>query len=447
MVRKRQPKWVETFRDSVADAGFGDGWSLIERNDKVQVQHSWLEPGGNRRKSTAMLPIPWDKGQTKEVIEALELITGAMKEGKTLKEAAALYAKRDTAGSEPGGGVDWDSAFELWKKSKLADAGGLISEERGFYKNDGNRWKWIRIAMQERPPENASQIFEMATYSAKKDATGAWIKLPPGGAGRQKKVQTVNQFLSYCRDELGFDVRWHPPRNYTKFIGTKPKAASTGVRQKHKKDAIPEWAIKPLMDAFPNTEFGRRWWLAIGLLACFGLRPWELKFLEVEGEFLRVTEGKKNQKQAEPRLCVGLDPQGMPGLSQKLLVQLACGEPGLPPMGSHPDMTACRVNYYLEHMRDGYWMQLKKEAKARGEVLAAYSFRHRYADALDSAGFNDRHSSQFMGNSRETFVKHYGNKAREEELIAAASAVLKPKPAQVVSDIYAPVLKSLPSAS
>jgi len=29
-----------------------------------------------------------------------------------------------------------------------------------------------------------------------------------------------------------------------------------------------------------------------------------------------------------------------------------------------------------------------------------------------------------MGNSRETFVKHYGNEAREDELKAAADALL-----------------------
>ena len=238
-------------------------------------------------------------------------------------------------------------------------------------------------------------------------------------------MQTINQLLSFCRDELGFEERWHPPRNYTKFIGTKPKASAAGVKQKNKKDAVPEWAIKPLLESFPDTQQGRRWRLAIGLLACFGLRPWELRFLEVEGNYLRVTEGKKNQKQSDPRICVGLDPQGMPGLSQQLLVQLRSGEPGLPPLGSHPDMSASRVNYYLAHMPAGYWMQLKKEAKAKGEVLASYSFRHRYADALDAAGFNDRHASQFMGNSRETFVKHYGNKAREDELRATAEALLQ----------------------
>ncbi len=50
-------------------------------------------------------------------------------------------------------------------------------------------------------------------------------------------------------------------------------------------------------------------------------------------------------------------------------------------------------------------------------MLASYSFRHRYAYAADEAGFNDRMTSKLMGHSRETFVKFYGDKARDEELL------------------------------
>ena len=40
-------RWVQTLRDSVADAGFADGWSVLNRNGKVQVQHY----GTNARES------------------------------------------------------------------------------------------------------------------------------------------------------------------------------------------------------------------------------------------------------------------------------------------------------------------------------------------------------------------------------------------------------------
>lgn len=405
--------WVETMRNAVAqDKRFQNGWSLLERNGKVQVQHSWLEPGGKRRKAAAMLPIKWE-GSLIDVLKALDFIHGAMDKGLALTDAAKLYSRRDADGE--GAGIDWDSAFQSWKASKV---GGAVENGRLFDKNDGSRWRWIRTAMQEKPPQNASQIFEYATLSAKKDEAGNWIPLPQGSQGRRKKVQTVNQFLTHCRDELGFEARWHPPLNYTKFIGV----AATPVANRNRKDHITDPQIQALLESLRTNEAGRRWRLALGLLACFGLRPWELNYLEVDGHFLRVTRGKKNQKLAEPRIVVGIDPEGMPGLSQQLLLELSTGTTRLPALGGHHDQTGNRVNEYLSTCP--YWVQIKEEAKQAGKTLASYSFRHRWAFAADSRGFNDREASKFMGNNRDTFVKHYGNKADEDELKAAALRVL-----------------------
>lgn len=419
---KRQPAWVNTFRDSVADAGFADGWSLIERSERVQVQHSWLDPEGVRKKATAMLPIAWKKGCTADVIEALKFISVSMVKGNTLKQAVAVYVQQGQSADESG--LGWDAAWERFKQHKITND---VSDERRFERNDGHRWKWIRQAMEGVAVQNASQLFELATYSAKADEKGAWIVLPPGAAGRKKKVQTVNQFLTFCCEELGWDAdRWMPPRNYTKFIGKKAStAAGDGAAYVGRKmDAIPEAAIKPLLESFPDTPTGRKWRTAIGLLACFGLRPWKLHIIEVDNGWLRVTQGKKNQKQSEPRIVAGLDPEGMPGLSQQLLAELVVNgiRASLPGIGTHPDQTACRCNYQLERMP--YWRELKATCKAKGEQLASYSFRHRYAYRADEVGFNDRDASQFMGNKRETFVKHYGNKSGEDELRAKALRVL-----------------------
>ena len=77
---------------------------------------------------------------------------------------------------------------------------------------------------------------------------------------------------------------------------------------------------------------------------------------------------------------------------------------------------------YLKHQP--YRRNLRAEAEKKGEVLAAYSFRHRYAYAADRIGLNDREICQFMGNNRMTYVQHYGTNARESELMAAAERVL-----------------------
>jgi len=364
-----------------------------------------------------MLPIAWERGCAAEVITALGTISGAMLQGRTLKDAVKVLGQRIDSAD---GGLDWDAAWEQFKRSKV---GGVVSEERGFESEDGARWKWVRKVMEEKTPQNATQLLEFATLSAKKDADGDWIELGPGTEQRRRKVQTIRQFLIFCRDELGFEERWHPPASIKRFVGVAPRAATLGKKQKNKKDAVPEEALKPLMESFRDTKAGRSWRLAVGLLICFGLRPWELKFLEVEGSFLRVTEGKRNsRRQSNPRIVMGIDPLGMPGLSQQLLLELSTGSTKLPGLGTHSDHVGNLTNNYLEGQP--FWRELKASAAAKGEVLASYSFRHRYAYAADRIGLNDREICQFMGNSRATFAAHYGTNARESELMAAAERVL-----------------------
>lgn len=379
----------------------------------VQVQHSWIAPGGERQKTAARLPIEWKRGCTNEVINALHFIKRAMGQGKTLQAAVANLkeAKPQTADDVS---VDWDQAFANWRKWKVES--GACSTHRSFDIAHGARWRHTLEAISGHP-QNACDLFEAATLSCSFGDDGERLPLKPGSQGRRVKLQTVNAFLTHCCAYEGFDDRWRPPADYAaRYLGRSD--------EKTQRYGIPEAAIKPLMESFRDTAIGRRWRLAVGLMICFGLRPWELRHLEVDGEFLRVTKGKRNsQKTTDPRICVGLDPEGMPGLSNELLVALRCGEPGLPPLGNIPGNTAGRVREYLRGIP--FWVQLKKDCASRNEDLSPYSFRHRYAFELDRRGFNDREASSFMGNTREVFARHYGDKAREDELKAAADAVLR----------------------
>lgn len=67
----------------------------------------------------------------------------------------------------------------------------------------------------------------MAKFFAKKDATDARIKLPPGSPGRRKKVQTVNQLLNFCRDKLEFEDRWQIEVGFLACFGLRPWALSS----------------------------------------------------------------------------------------------------------------------------------------------------------------------------------------------------------------------------
>ena len=137
----------------------------------------------------------------------------AMLQGRTLKDAVKVIG-RQTITTD--GAMDWDAAWEHFKRSKV---GGAVSDEYGFNRSYGMTWNSLRAAIERESPENASQFLQYATNSSKKDAHGGWIPLPQGSAYRRRKVQLVKAFLELCRDELGFEERWHPPANTKKFAG------------------------------------------------------------------------------------------------------------------------------------------------------------------------------------------------------------------------------------
>ena len=198
-----------------------------------------------------MLPIAWERRCAAEVIVALNVVQKAMANGRTLKDAVKVIGQQATTAD---GGMDWDAAWEQFKRAKV---GGAVSEEHGFNRSYGCTWKYLRMAIEEQSPQNASQLLQYATYSTDKDADGNWIPLLQGTSYRRRKVQTVNQFLSFCRDELGFEERWHPSASTQKFIGVTPRAAVTCKKQKNKKDAVPEAALKPLMESFHDSAPGQ----------------------------------------------------------------------------------------------------------------------------------------------------------------------------------------------
>ncbi len=63
------------------------------------------------------------------------------------------------------------------------------------------------------------------------------------------------------------------------------------------------------------------------------------------------------------------------------------------------------VGTYLK--RRAAWKQLKEEAKNQGEVLTAYSFRHRYAKASHALGLPIANIAQAMGHTIEVHLTSY----------------------------------------
>ena len=76
-------------------------------------------------------------------------------------------------------------------------------------------------------PENACELFQAATLSATVGDDGQPLMLEAGSVQRRKKLQTVNQFLTFCCEYEGFAERWKPPVDYTdRYLGRSDKTLS-----------------------------------------------------------------------------------------------------------------------------------------------------------------------------------------------------------------------------
>ena len=153
-------------------------------------------------------------------------------------------------------------------------------------------------------------------------------------------------------------------------MGAKPAAHASRDDSTPIKDA----QLTRLIEGIPDA----RWKLAVQLMACFGLRPVELKYIRPTEDGARLYCGycKRTAKgSTKPREIVGIDPAGHPGMSIQLLAQLSAigrvrGATELPPLGNNDRATASAIDTYL---RRPVWMALGSRWSSN-----FYSFRHGY---------------------------------------------------------------------
>ena len=409
-------KWVQALRTTIKSEGFRDGWSVMDRRGRVQIQRSWLTADGSRQRRGISTRINWAPGCTIAVVEALNKLRAALDKGLSLDDAAALLITEDaTASTHQRTGIDWSSALVKWRHSKIS--ANDVSEET-FDANDGRRRTHVLKRVAAVQPENGNAFARLAPINPNGE------EYSPSSRERKAYVDAVFQFLDFCVEELGFDDKWAPPSTRKKLKGKSSEKTPSTAANAGKSIPLPETAIKPLMESFPTDAAGKRWRLAIGLILCFGLRGVELNYLRFRDGQLWCDYVKRTHKgETKKRLLIGVDPADMPGLSDQLVAELISGETKLPPLGSSDSAASSAISTYLR--RRPQWNQLKASAVAAGRRLSVYGLRHRYSKALDAAGFKSRTSAVLMGHSRHTFETHYADgELNPLELLAQAAKLL-----------------------
>jgi integrase len=320
-------------------------------------------------------------------VRVQEIRTRMESQGLGLREAADLLQAPAAAVT---GAIDWPDLVERFRKHKVEDTGDVAAATfEAVYRPVMVQ---INTTMVTKPIPRDGR----ALLAALRDRYGG----EPGSRGRQIRIQHAAQLLRYAVKELGHPDRWLPPDDLVAFVGKRPKGSS-----RNPATPVKDHQLVRLLEGIPDP----RWRLAVGLLACFGLRPVELKYCRVTGDKLYVGYEKRTARgSSKPGEVNGLDPVGMPGESVRLLRLLESGLIELPPLGNSDRATAMAIRQYLE--RRPAWRALKGEAAAAVGKLSPYSFRHGYAlRAHELYGLSPRTTAALMRHSLLTHSAHYGH--------------------------------------
>jgi integrase len=312
-----------------------------------------------------------------------------------------------TAGASSNGdaSTDWQVVVQRFEKHKVSDAGATKPTTWARMYGPVMRQLLEVMAGSPRPCTGRDVLAGL------RDRYGG----EPGSQGRRLRMQYSTQLLRFAVQHCGAPARWLPPEDLGEFTGTKrtSQAASTPITDQQ---------LVRLLEGIPDA----RWRLAVGLMACFGLRPVELRYCRpsADGKRLVVSYSKATAKgSTKPREVVGIDPVGLPGLAAQVLGQLTLigkvpGATTLPPLGPRDGTTGQAVNVYLQRRK--VWQALREQAASVGEELSSYAFRHGFAlRAHEAAGLSTRVAAALMGHSLATHQKHYGRWTDNDTITAA----------------------------
>ena len=149
--------------------------------------------------------------------------------------------------------------------------------------------------------------------------------------------------------------------------------------------ALQDSEILKLLAALPNTTMGRRYGFAFQLMATYGLRADELRYLQVRNQeselWLRSrrhgTEQRGHTNESDKLEALPIvDVDGIPQ-EWNLVSRVAQGE-RLPPLGSDSEARQNLESYLNDRL---VWREIQDKASRSGQQVIVDSFSERYACA------------------------------------------------------------------
>ena len=377
--REAAPEWVVSFRKKIRK-DVGPGWNVMPDYGRMRLQ---VRLPGVKTQSVN-LPYPWDEEHVFDAVERIKVIARAFDEGQMDLRAAAHVGT--VARTEHN--IDWNGAIEAFRagpKKRITDKTWRTAYVPVFTAA-------LSVLRSRKAPTNGPDLCDQALKQ--------WM---PGTRQRQVMRQNLSTFLRFCVDRRQFKACWLPPTSFT----------GEAVNEKRIGYPLTDAQILRMIDALPNNEFSNRWRFALQLLATFGLRPEDLRYLvtrnggtELWSTYRKSQGGTQGKRTEERRLypLVVRDIDGSP-YEWNLIQRVHLGEQ-LPALGG-PGLAGDRLGKYLR--RKPMWQSIAAEASAEGQELTPYSFRHRYSATGHARGLMPKQIADAMGHSLEV---HMGSYAR-----------------------------------
>ncbi len=390
MASKKVPAWVVAMRSGLTGLN-GEGWTVREIRGRIQLSVRF-EDG---QRTSLVLDLPWAGASHADLLStAARLKTLMLDQGLGLRDAYGLLMRAEGTQTQAGE-LSWPEVVRRFESFKVGSGSIKASNWREMYEPVMNQV--LRAFSVSPRPVNSKVLLErlVAAHS------GA-----PGSRGRQLRIQYAAQLLRFAVEKCAADRRWEPPASLKPYVGIRSQGRQFTT-------PIKDHQVVRLLDGIDNPK----WRIAVGLVACYGLRGVELAHIQPRGELLYCSYRKRTERcpeGAKPRDIVGLDPEGLAGLSANLLALLEeHGNDALPDAVASPDRAGQALGQFLGRQR--IWQELVEEtarnpsADGAGQSLVPYSLRHGYAlRAHEVYGHSPRATAALMGHSLKTHSDAYG---------------------------------------
>lgn len=370
--RFRQEDWETSLCKSVAR--LSKGWTVAEDRGTIvlRIRSLKLKKG---------IGFKWKEEFSDDALRRITSIYKLVQSGESFAEAVKIAKGKAPKLTHQ---YNWEETIAAYREHK----GSSVKDETWKKKYIPVFTNALKVLKSRNSPTNGPDLSDVALKQWKK-----------GTRQRQIMSQSLNGLLKFAVWRKNFPHAWLP--------SSEPECVTTEKRIGY---PLTENQILRLFDSLPEGEVHSRWLFALMLLAVYGLRPEDLRYLVTRNggrelwSMYRKSKGGKSGRKTRPRRLYPLLVYDINGPKEwNLLERVHIGEK-LPPLG--PEGKAGHaVRTYLN--RRPVWNEIKEEAKAEYQVCTPYSFRHRYSAEGHARGGVAKVLADGMGHVIETHLSSY----------------------------------------